>query len=329
MAETLPPVPHYSVLLDDVLDALAPAEGEVYVDGTFGAGGYSRAVLDAVPCQVYGIDRDPTVAPYAAALKQSYGDRFRLLEGRFSEMADLLSGCGVAQVDGIMLDIGVSSMQLDQRMRGFSFQEDGPLDMRMSIQGQSAADVVNHMEEAALADILYLYGEEKKSRRIAKAIVKARDEAALTTTGQLAKLIVNTIGEGPRHKKTIHPATRTFQALRIYVNDELGELRHALSSSLTLLKPGGRLVVVTFHSLEDRIVKRFLLEQSGRAVTTSRHMPMPDGAEQDPAFEVMTRKAVVASAEEINENPRSRSAKLRAARRTAAVPVVVKAGGRQ
>ncbi|MDF1685143.1 MAG: 16S rRNA (cytosine(1402)-N(4))-methyltransferase RsmH [Parvibaculaceae bacterium] len=305
--------PHYSVMLDEVLDALAPKDGGVYVDGTFGAGGYSKALLDAADCRVIGIDRDPTALASGQALVEAYAGRLTLLDGCFGNMESLVRETGVDGVDGIALDVGVSSMQLDQGMRGFSFQSEGPLDMRMSREGVSAADVVNHMEEADIARILFLYGEEKRSRAVAREIVRVRAEKPIKTTLELARLVATVIK--PRATQRINPATRTFQALRIYVNQELHELGHGLAGAEALLVPGGRLAVVSFHSLEDRIVKRFFAERTGRAGRGSRHMPeMPDQAK--PSFAEVTRRAATAGEAELVENARSRSAKLRAGERT-------------
>ena len=307
--------PHYSVMLDEVLDALAPKDGGVYVDGTFGAGGYSKALLDEADCRVIAIDRDPTALANGQALVDAYDGRLTLLDGCFGDMERLVRATGVEAVDGIALDVGVSSMQIDQGMRGFSFQNDGPLDMRMSREGVSAADVVNHMEEADIARILFLYGEEKRSRAVAREIVRVRAEKPIETTLELARLVATVIK--PRATQRINPATRTFQALRIYVNQELHELGYGLAGAEALLVPGGRLAVVAFHSLEDRIVKRFFAERTGRAGRGSRHMPeMPDRAK--PSFTEVTRRAATAGEAELAENARSRSAKLRVAERTQA-----------
>ncbi len=247
-------ISHIPVMLEEMLRAMNPADGEIYVDGTFGAGGYSKALLSAVHCTVYAIDRDPSVAHFAEALTQQFPGRFYLLMGRFSEMLDLLAAQGITSVNGIVLDLGVSSMQIDQSQRGFSFREDGPLDMRMGSDGMSAEEIVNRASEADLADILYHYGEERDSRRIARAIVRAREQQPITRTGELADIVHRAVRRPPTGTDS---ATRTFQALRIYVNQELEELQSALEAAQALLAPGGRLVVVTFHSLEDRIVKRF------------------------------------------------------------------------
>ncbi|WP_417310942.1 16S rRNA (cytosine(1402)-N(4))-methyltransferase RsmH [Devosia sp.] len=294
-------VPHVPVLLDEVLDALAPLESARILDGTFGAGGYSRALLEA-GAEVIAIDRDPSVAPFVAALKADFPDRFTFVSGTFANLDELSDG----PVDGIVLDIGVSSMQLDQAERGFSFMRDGPLDMRMSSEGPSAADLVNTLDEAELADLLFAFGEEKKSRRIAHGIVTARSTQPIGTTLELARLIEKTIGRKPGDN---HPATRSFQALRIAVNAEFDELVEALFASERLLSEGGRLAVVTFHSLEDRIVKRFLAPEKS-APQQSRHLP---SAEQIVSPWASVAKSRKAGASETSRNVRARSATLRAA----------------
>ncbi|WP_262690992.1 16S rRNA (cytosine(1402)-N(4))-methyltransferase RsmH [Kordiimonas aestuarii] len=309
---------HIPVLLDEVVSALAPKAGEVYVDGTFGAGGYTRAVLEAADCHVIAIDRDPDAIRRAEPLKRDFGDRFTILEGCFGDMAALLSHAGHDAVDGVMLDIGVSSFQIDEAERGFSFQSDGPLDMRMARSGESAADVVNTYGEEALANIIYEYGEERKSRRIAAAVVKDRTDKPFERTKDLAGLIERILGRPPMKKgqRAVHPATRTFQALRIHVNDELGELKRGLMGAEAILKPEGRLVVVSFHSLEDRIVKNFMVERSGRAAGSSRHLPGPVDVGPKPSFLLKTKGAVKPGEEEMGRNPRSRSSRLRTAVRT-------------
>ncbi|HHL22326.1 MAG TPA: 16S rRNA (cytosine(1402)-N(4))-methyltransferase RsmH [Aliiroseovarius sp.] len=301
------PSAHVPVLLTPLLEAVAPVTG-VWVDGTFGAGGYARGLLAAGAARVIGIDRDPGVFDMAAGWAGEYGDRLTLVRGTFSEL-DRLAG---APVDGVVLDLGVSSMQLDQAERGFSFRRDGPLDMRMSQAGTSAADLVNALDEARLADILYHYGEERASRRIARAIVRARAEAPITTTLRLAEIVAGCL---PRPKPgQSHPATRSFQALRIAVNDEFGQLVAGLEAAERALKPGGRLAVVTFHSLEDRVVKRFLAARAGRAGGTSRYAP---AARPEPArFTLTPRRAIAPDADELARNPRARSARLRVATRT-------------
>lgn len=285
------------------------------IDGTFGAGGYSRALL-AANCRVLAIDRDPTAVKSGAALVAQATGRLILRQGIFSALDEIAHAEGIAEADGVVLDIGVSSMQIDTAERGFSFAKDGPLDMRMSMEGKSAADVVNQASAGELADIIFRYGEEPRSRAIARAIVRARSEAPLRTTAQLVSAIARATGPH-RHGQKIHPATRTFQALRIYVNRELDELEGGLAAAERILRTGGRLAVVTFHSLEDRIVKQFLAERSGRLPGKSRHLP-EDGERSPPSFELLTRGHVAAGEAESRANPRARSAKLRAAHRTAA-----------
>jgi len=300
--------PHASVLLDEVLEALEPGPGRTVVDGTFGAGGYSRAFLEA-GAQVVAFDRDPTARRFAEGLPT---DRFRLEAARFSEMAEVL---GEAAADGVALDLGVSSMQLGEAERGFSFMRDGPLDMRMEAAGRTAADLVNTAEPAELARILYVYGEERQSRRIAAAIARRRAEQPFARTLELAEFIDKALG-GRRGAK-VHPATRSFQALRIAVNEELSELEAGLVAAERTLKAGGRLCVVTFHSLEDRIVKTFLAARAGRTPGGSRHAP-PLAESAPPSFQLLWGGARAPSQAEVDANPRSRSAKLRAAVRTAA-----------
>jgi 16S rRNA (cytosine1402-N4)-methyltransferase len=307
-------------MIAEVLEVLAPRTGAIYVDGTFGAGGYARALMDAADCRVFGIDRDPGARARASALAGRYRNRLFFLPGRFGEMDRLLGERGVRQVDGVTLDLGVSSMQIDEAARGFSFRHDGPLDMRMSGEGPSAADVVNGASEADLADIIHMLGEERRARRIARAIVEMRAGAPITRTLQLAD-IVRRCQPAPRPgTDTIDPATRTFQALRMHVNDELGELARGLVAAEALLAPGGRLAVVSFHSLEDRAVKTFLRARSGRTPRGSRHLPDPAGEAPAPSFTLLSRRAVRPSAREVAANPRARSARLRAAERTAAAP---------
>lgn len=306
--------PHLPVLLTEVVEALAIAPGDVVVDGTFGAGGYTRAFL-AAGAKVTGFDRDPTAARFAADLPT---ETFTLVRARFSEMDDVL---GEGGADGVALDLGVSSMQLDEADRGFSFLRDGPLDMRMGDQGETAADLVNTAEPEDLARILFVYGEEKKSRRIAGAIARRRVQQPFTRTAELADFIEGVLG-GRRGAKS-HPATRSFQALRIAVNDELAELEAGLAAAERVLKPGGRLAVVTFHSLEDRIVKAFLAERAGRTPAGSRHLPPVEDA-RAPSFTLSFNGARTSGQAELDANPRARSAKLRAAVRTEA-PVWVAA----
>ncbi len=310
--------PHIPVLLNEVLSAINPQDGALYIDGTFGAGGYSDAVLAAANCRVIAIDRDPSVREYAQKLTEKYGDRFRLKEGCFGQMSDLLKE-EIGKAQGVMLDIGVSSMQIDAPERGFSFRNDGPLDMRMSQAGISAHEIVNQSEEAELADIFYLYGEERASRRVAHAIVDARQTAPIETTAQLAAIIRRAVKSAGKGNDDKDPATRSFQGLRIYVNQELDELKSALAASEKMLAPGGILAVVTFHSLEDRIVKRFLQEKSGSTPNASRHIPQDLASLNQKSaahFKLLKAGAITASKEEITSNPRSRSAKLRIAQRT-------------
>jgi 16S rRNA (cytosine1402-N4)-methyltransferase len=314
---------HRPVLLKEVLEALAPRDGAIYVDGTFGAGGYSRAILEAADCTVWGIDRDKSAVERGRELAAGYAGRLQVVEGRFGDMAELLADKVSEPLDGVALDLGVSSMQLDQPERGFSFRADGPLDMRMEGAGErpTAADTVNSLPEAELADIIYTYGEERRARQVARAIVNARAEKPLTRTAELAELVRGVVKapKGSKGAKAIDPATRTFQALRIYVNDELGELHRGLEAAEALLGPGGRLAVVSFHSLEDRIVKQFLRARSGQQAGASRHAP-PSPAEdaKTPTFTPLFRGTRRAGEEECRENPRARSAQLRAAERTAA-----------
>ena len=329
---------HIPVLLAEVIESLAPKAGDLIIDGTFGAGGYARGLLEAADCRVLAFDRDITAVRAAAAITQEFPNRLRVINRPFSHMEEigrieetpngrpLIEG---SFADGVVLDIGVSSMQLDQAGRGFSFMHDGPLDMRMSAAidpltgeaadtGESAADFINRAEEETIANVIYAYGEEKKSRWIAKAIVKARAEKPFTRTLELADLVLRVF-----HGRKVdgrHPATRTFQALRIYINDELGELAHALAAAERILKPGGRLVLVTFHSLEDRIVKRFLSERSGKEKGTSRYLPVQSIQLQAPSFQIVNSRPLTPSQGELDLNPRSRSARLRAAIRTEAPP---------
>jgi len=305
---------HTPVLLEEVLAALAPRDGGIYVDGTFGAGGYSRAILEAADCAVWGIDRDPDAVAVGAALADRYKGRLTVIGGRFGDMQALLGARGIDKVDGIALDVGVSSAQLDIPARGFSFRLDGPLDMRMAQSGVSAADLVNTTPEAELADMIYEYGEERASRRIAQAIVAARRVKPIATTTELAEIV-----RGVVHARgdAIDPATRTFQALRIAVNDEIGELKRALAAAEALLAAGGRLAVVSFHSLEDREVKEFLRARSGRAPRGGRHRP-EETPSHAPTFRLLQTRPIRPSAGEIAANPRARSARLRAAERTEA-----------
>ncbi|MET3712964.1 16S rRNA (cytosine1402-N4)-methyltransferase [Sphingomonas trueperi] len=305
-------VPHVPVLLDEVLDALAIAPGETHVDGTFGAGGYTRAMLGK-GAAVAAFDRDPTAIANGARIVAESDGKLTLIHAPFSSMAQELEARGLAPVDGVVLDIGVSSMQLDQAERGFSFQQDGPLDMRMAGEGMSAADWLNNADEGEIADVLFHLGEEPRARRVAKYIVEARP---LTRTAELAAVVRRALGHRPHDKKD--PATRTFQAVRIHINRELDELTDVLAAAERVLKPGGRLVVVSFHSLEDRLVKRFFRERSGSTPAGSRHRPAV-GPRAEPSFETPA-KAVRPGEAELVRNPRARSATLRAARRTGAAP---------
>jgi 16S rRNA (cytosine1402-N4)-methyltransferase len=307
------PAPHVPVLLDEVIAGLAIAPGETHVDGTFGAGGYTQAMIEKGAARVYAFDRDPDAIQEGEALAASSGGRLTLVPERFSRMRQALADRDVEAVDGVALDIGVSSMQLDRAERGFSFQADGPLDMRMGREGESAADFLNGAPEEEIADILWRYGEEPKSRRIARAIVAARP---VERTGQLAEIVRKALGWHAGMKKD--PATRTFQAIRIHLNEELQELEGGLEAAEQVLRPGGRLAVVTFHSLEDRVVKRFLKERSGGLPSGSRHQPERPEA-REPTFERVA-KPVRAGEAETQANPRARSATLRVARRTSASP---------
>jgi len=306
---------HIPVLLTEIVAALAPRAGDVIVDGTFGRGGYSTALLNAADCRVYGIDRDPRAVAHGASIAPGFGGRLTVVEGRFGSMDRLMADLGVARVDGVTLDLGVSSPQIDDPARGFSFRFEGPLDMRMGRDGPSAADVVNTYEEVEIADILWRYGEERLSRRIARAIVEARRAEPYRTTLQLADTIRRCV---PRSKDGIDPATRSFQGLRLYVNDELGELDRGLAAAERLLAPGGRLAIVSFHSLEDRAVKEFLRRRAGLEAGSSRHMPGPAKSGPAPTFRLVDKGGVKPTASEVSANSRARSARLRAAIRTEA-----------
>ncbi len=305
---------HTPVLLQDVLLALTPKDGGIYVDGTLGGGGYTRALLGTADCAVWGIDRDPDAIARNAPLAEAYAGRVHLVAGRFGDMDQLLTARGIAAVDGITLDLGVSSPQIDTPARGFSFMHDGPLDMRMEHSGETAADVVNGATEAELAAIIRDLGEERHARRVARAIVAARADAPIETTARLAGIVRDAVPT--RGRPTIDPATRTFQALRIHVNDELGEIDRGLLAAERLLAPGGRLAVVSFHSLEDRRVKAFLRTRSGGDGRGSRHLP-DTPARHAPTWRLVARRAIRPGDAETSHNPRARSARLRVGERTA------------
>lgn len=309
------PARHVPVLLSEVVAAIAPRDGGIYVDGTFGAGGYSRAFLDAAMCTVLALDRDPEATAAGAALVHAYDGRLILREGCFSELDVHVAAAGLPRVDGVALDVGVSSMQIDDPRRGFSFMADGPLDMRMSRRGPSAADVVNGLPAGELARVIRLLGEEKRAGAIARAIAAARARGPVSRTGELAAIVERAVGG--RRGSRIHPATRTFQALRIYVNRELEELAEGLCAAERVLVAGGRLAVVSFHSLEDRIVKRFLVAARGANEGVSRHLP-PAPRRAAATFRPVNHGEKVPSDNEVAANPRARSARLRAAERTSA-----------
>jgi 16S rRNA (cytosine1402-N4)-methyltransferase len=317
---------HIPVLLEEVLAALAPRDDATYVDGTFGAGGYSAALLAAACCRVLGLDRDPEALRRGAALTHSHGGRLTLIDGRFGDMERLVRAASVEPIAGVALDLGVSSLQLDAAERGFSFSLDGPLDMRMGRDGATAAELVARLGEDELAELIRALGEERFARRVAQAIAAARRRAPIRRTGELADIVRGAI---PQREPGLDPATRTFQALRIAVNDELGELDRGLAAAERLLAPGGRLAVVAFHSLEDTRVKAFLRRRSGAMAGASRHMPPPPGM-PPPSFTLLTRRTIRPRPEEIARNPRARSARLRAAERTAAPPwpAMIEAAGR-
>ena len=312
------PARHIPVMLSEVIEALEPSDGKFFVDGTFGAGGYTRGLLEAARCDVLAIDRDPDAKSFASALETDFPGRLKFVLGRYAEMREIAEREGIGAVDGVALDLGVSSMQLDRPERGFSFSHDGPLDMRMGAEGPTASDLVNALPERDLAAIISTLGEEKRARAIARAIVARRAEAPIARTGELAGIVAGVLGR--RHDETKHPATRTFQALRLYLNDELVELARGLSAAEHLLKPKGRLAIVTFHSLEDRIAKRFFAARSTPAPLGSRHLPEEKRAPFAPSFRLLNRRPLSPSKEEIRLNPRSRSARLRAAERTEAPP---------
>jgi 16S rRNA (cytosine1402-N4)-methyltransferase len=303
---------HIPVMRQEMLATLSPRDGGNYLDGTFGGGGYASAILDAASCTVWAIDRDPEAIARGAGLVARYPGRLHLLHGSFGDMVELLSARGVSELDGVVLDLGVSSFQLDDPSRGFSFRADGPLDMRMNPIGESAADLVNRLTERELADLLFQLGEERQSRKIARALVAARAQEPILTTSHLAGIIRSVVRP---EKSGLDPATRSFQALRIRVNDELGEIRRGLDAAAKLLAPGGRLVVVSFHSLEDRLVKHFMANAAGRVASPSRHDPQGLATRAPVAFRLLTQRAVRPGAAEVAANPRARSARLRALER--------------
>lgn len=310
---------HRPVLLEPAVALLAPRDGGRYLDATFGGGGYAEAILTRAHCTLFAIDRDPAAIARGAALAARFPGRLHLLEGRFGDMLALLETAGISRLDGVVMDLGVSSFQLDDPARGFSFRADGPLDMRMGTDGATAATLVNRLPERALADLLFELGEEHHARRVARAIVAARTLAPIETTGRLASIIRAVV---PRDVSGIDPATRCFQALRLKVNDELGEIERGLAQAASLLAPGGRLVVVSFHSLEDRLVKRFMARACGRAGAPSRHDPASLSAAPPPSFRLLTAQALRPDAAETAANPRARSARLRAIEhRSSEIPV--------
>jgi 16S rRNA (cytosine1402-N4)-methyltransferase len=312
------PARHIPVMLSEVIEALEPRDGKHFIDGTFGAGSYTRGLLEAARCSVLAIDRDPDAAKFARALEERFPGRLKFVLGRYAEMREIAEREGIAAIDGVALDLGVSSMQLDEPERGFSFSQDGPLDMRMGAEDLTASDLVNALPERDLAAILSTLGEEKRASSIARAIVARRAEAPITRTGELADIVARVLGR--RHDDPKHPATRTFQALRLYLNEELLELARGLSAAEHLLKPKGRLAVVTFHSLEDRIAKRFFAARSMPAPRASRHLPEQGGSTFLPSFRLLNRRPLSPSKDEIWLNPRARSARLRAGERTDAPP---------
>ena len=304
---------HVSVMTNEVVSGLNPRNGGIYVDGTFGQGGYSRAILDAAATRVFGIDRDPAAIDFGAELINEYPSRLTLIQGCFGDITKIMANEGISHVDGIMLDLGVSSPQIDNPDRGFSFRYDGPLDMRMENKGPTAADFINGATEEDIANVIYEYGDERYSRRIARRIVEARKLKPILSTSQLVNIIHSNVR---RSRDGIHPATRTFMALRIQVNDELGQLDRGLISAERILKPGGRLAVVAFHSLEDKKIKSFLHERGGLAAKGSRHMPETNEINMAPSFNLVKRGVIKPAVSEVLSNPRSRSAKLRVAERT-------------
>jgi len=315
---------HIPVLLARVIETIAPKDGAGYIDATFGAGGYSRALLEAADCRVLAIDRDPRAIAEGATLASEFADRLVLAEGLFGDLERIVEDNEFLDPDGIVMDIGVSSMQIDRPERGFSFQSDGPLDMRMSGEGPSAADLVNELDERGIAEILKIYGEERRARAIARRIVAERGDAPIERTSELVALVTRVLGPGRPGDK--HPATRTFQALRIAVNHELEQLALGLAAAERILPPGGRLVVVTFHSLEDRLVKRFLRARSGRAARGSRHLPPGATENRSAGFLIVNQRPLIPDNQELSTNPRARSARLRVAERTDAPSVALDPG---
>jgi 16S rRNA (cytosine1402-N4)-methyltransferase len=312
------PARHIPVMLSEVIEALEPRDGKHFIDGTFGAGGYTRGLLESARCNVLAIDRDPGAARFARVLESDFPGRLKFVLGRYAEMREIAEREGIAVIDGVALDLGVSSMQLDEPKRGFSFSQDGPLDMRMGAEGPTASDLVNELPERELATIIATLGEEKRARSIARAIVARRSEAPIVRTGELAEIVARVLGR--RHDETKHPATRTFQAIRLHLNEELLELARGLSAAEHLLKPKGRLAVVTFHSLEDRIAKRFFASRGMPAPRASRHVPDEGRPIFAPSFRLLNRRPLSPSKDEIRLNPRARSARLRASERTDAQP---------
>lgn len=306
---------HVPVMLEEAVAALQPQAGGVYLDGTFGGGGYARAILTRASCQLYAIDRDPAAVVRAQALVAEFPARFEIMPGRISEISEMMAARKVAALDGVVFDLGLSSYQIDDPTRGFSFRQDGPLDMRMGARGRDAAEIVNFCPESELADILFRYGDEKASRRVARAIVERRGAQKFMTTSDLANVIRSVVRAD---KSGIDPATRSFQALRIAVNEELADVESALEQAALLLRPGGRLVVVSFHSLEDRIVKHFFAASAGRQPGPSRHDPAGLKPDVAPRFKLVTKSAVAPGPQEIRSNPRARSAKMRVMERLVA-----------
>jgi 16S rRNA (cytosine1402-N4)-methyltransferase len=306
---------HISVLRDEAVEMLAPRDGGVYLDGTFGGGGYTKAILERAACRVIAVDRDPEAVRRAEVFAQNYAGRFEIFHGRISNISEMLAARGITTLDGAVFDLGVSSYQIDDATRGFSFRQNGPLNMQMGSSDVDAAQIVNFCSESELADILFKFGDEKAARRIAKAIVERRKVEKFATTADLAGVIRSVVRPD---KSGMDPATRSFQALRIAVNEELTDVEAGLAQAAVLLAPGGRLVAVSFHSLEDRIVKQFFAHSTGRAPGASRHDPAGLLAQEAPRFTLITRAPIVPGAAEVSANPRARSAKLRTMERIAA-----------